>query len=138
MSRYPLNLPTELKSEAEALAIRQGISLNQFIMWAVAEKVGELRQHLDDPAFPQITYRRGTAGIPTPVVRGTGVRVQTLVIASRNWQQTPEYIAEEYDLSQTQVREALAFYNVHTDEIDRALAIERALEVTHAETSSAS
>ena len=66
MSRYPLNLPSELRQEAANLAQRQGISLNQFILWSVAEKVGELRRSLDDPAFPHITYRRGAAGCPTP------------------------------------------------------------------------
>ena len=56
MARYPLNLPVALKKEAEQWADSQGVSLNQFIMWAVAEKVGALRQGLDDPNFPQITY----------------------------------------------------------------------------------
>jgi predicted HicB family RNase H-like nuclease len=58
MTRYALNLPVKLKSEAEELASRQGISLNQFIMWSVSEKVASLRQDLDDPNFPGITYRR--------------------------------------------------------------------------------
>jgi len=61
MSRYPLNLPGQLKKEAEQFASEQGVSLNQFIMWAVAEKVGALSQTLDDPQFPQVTYRRGAA-----------------------------------------------------------------------------
>ena len=59
MARYPLNLPVQLKKEAEQWAASQGVSLNQFIMWSVAEKVGALRQGLNDPDFPQITYRRG-------------------------------------------------------------------------------
>ncbi len=73
MARYPLNLPVQLKEEAERRASDQGVSLNQFIMWAVAEKVGSLRQDLNDPAFPRITYRRGAAGQPLPVLRGTGI-----------------------------------------------------------------
>jgi hypothetical protein len=56
VSRYPLNLPAQLKDEAEELAARQGVSLNQFILWSVADKVGMLRQSLDDPAYPQITF----------------------------------------------------------------------------------
>ena len=83
MARYPLNLPEQLKREAEQWATRQGVSLNQFIMWAVAEKVGALRARLDDPNHPHITYRRGAAGVPVPVVRGTGIRVQALVVAAR-------------------------------------------------------
>src|SRR5712691_1142743 len=58
MARYALNLPTQLKQEAETWASQQGVSLNQFIRWAVAEKLGALKQQLDDPAFPHITYRR--------------------------------------------------------------------------------
>lgn len=128
MSRYPLNLPTQLKQEAEALASRQGVSLNQFIMWSVAEKVAELRQALDDPAFPLITYRRGAAGWPFPVVRGTGVRVQTLAVAAAQWELAPEQLAEEYALSQEQVTQALAFYQAHQPEMDAQIAAEAALE----------
>ncbi len=85
MARYSLNLPTQLKYEAEAWATKQGISLNQFILWAVAEKVGALSQHLDDPTFPQITYRRGAGGQPMAALRGTGLRVQTVVVATQTW-----------------------------------------------------
>ncbi len=123
MSRYPLNLPAILKQEAEDLANRQGISLNQFILWAVAEKVGELRQGVDDPAFPRITYRRGSAGTPRPVLRGTGIHVETIVTANQRWGQAEEEIAEQYDLSKAQVKEALAFYKVHQAEIDANIAL---------------
>lgn len=127
MPRYPLNLPAELKREAEDLATRQGVSLNQFINWAVAEKVGGLKQQLDDPAFPQITYRRGASGFPTPVLRGTGVRVQTVAVAHRFWGMSETEIAEDYDLKRLQVREALAFYQAHRREIDHAIEEEAAL-----------
>ena len=59
MTRYALNLPVDLKHEAEILAKRQGVSLNQFIMWAVSEKVTSMRNELDDPKFPLISYRVG-------------------------------------------------------------------------------
>ena len=59
MSRYPLNLPADLHQAAAKIAQQQGISLNQFILWSVAEKVGELRRSLDDPTFPGIAYRVG-------------------------------------------------------------------------------
>ena len=39
MARYTLNLPVQLKQDAETWAAQQGVSLNQFILWAVAEKV---------------------------------------------------------------------------------------------------
>lgn len=118
MARYPLNLPLQLKQEAEALAQKQGISLNQFILWATAEKVGALNQQLDDPAFPYVTYRRGAAGIPTPVLRGTGIRVQTIAIAREQWGMAVDEIAAEYDLSPAQIEGALAFYAAHQDEVD--------------------
>jgi uncharacterized protein (DUF433 family) len=132
MARYPLNLPAQLKRDAETWATHQGVSLNQFILWAVAEKVGDLRQRLDDPAFPHITYRRGAAGQPTPIIRGTGIRVQTIVIAAQQWELIPSQIATEYDLTKAQVNDALAFYQAHRTEIDAAIAAEEDLEQTHA------
>jgi uncharacterized protein (DUF433 family) len=132
MTRYLLNLPTQLKQEAEKWATAQGVSLNQFILWAVAEKVGELSQQLDDPRFPRISYRRGSSGQPAPVLRGTRLRVQTLVIARQQWQLSPLQIAQEYDLSETQVNEALAFYLAHQAEIDVAIAAEVGLEAAYA------
>ncbi|MFQ5615040.1 MAG: DUF433 domain-containing protein [Anaerolineales bacterium] len=131
MARYALNLPVQLKQEAEQLASQQGVSLNQFISWSVAEKVAALRQRLDDPNFPLITYRRGAAGWPTPVLRGTGIRVQTLVIAAHSWEMPPTQIAGEYDLTPVQVQQALDFYTAHQPEIDTQIAAEEALEKTH-------
>lgn len=129
MTRYALNLPNELKRDAERLAKRQGVSLNQFILWSVAEKVGGLLQGLDDPVYPNITYRRGASGTLSPVLRGTGIRVQTIILASRN--NTPAEIAEDYDLPQAQVQEALGFYEVHRAEIDAHIQAEAALEPKH-------
>ena len=118
MARYPLNLPAQLKEQAEEWAARQGVSLNQFIMWAVAEKVGALSQSLDDPAFPRITYRRGAAGQPVPTLRGTGIRVQTVAVAARQWEMTPAQIAAEYELSEA-----------HRAEIDCAIKAEQAVAI---------
>jgi hypothetical protein len=42
-STYPLKLPTSVKNAAAQLAKADGVSLNQFIAAAVAEKVGSLR-----------------------------------------------------------------------------------------------
>jgi uncharacterized protein (DUF433 family) len=126
MTRYALNLPNDLKRDAERLAKQQGVSLNQFILWSVAEKVGGLMQGFDDPDFPSITYRRGASGTLSPVLRGTGIRVQTIALASQN--NTSVEIAEDYDLSPTQVQEALEFYNAHRVEIDAHIQAETALE----------
>lgn len=130
MSRYALNLPIQLKREAEEIAARQGISLNQFIMWSVSEKVASLRQDLDDPNFPQITYRRGPSGWINPVLRGTGIRVQT-IISDQNLGLTWEEIAKEYDLDINQVREAEAFYKTHKTEIDLSIETEQKMESEH-------
>lgn len=124
MSRYPLNLPQQLKQEAEAWAQKQGVSLNQFILWATAEKIGALNQQLDDPRFPQVTYRRGASGVPTPVLRGTGIRVQAAAIASEQWGMSPAEIADEYGLAVKQIEEALAFARAHRQEIETHLTME--------------
>jgi len=42
MSNYPLKLPASLKRAAERLAKQDGVSLNQWIAAAVAEKVGAI------------------------------------------------------------------------------------------------
>jgi len=41
-SAYPLKLPTSVKNAAAELARLDGVSLNQFIAAAVAEKVGTI------------------------------------------------------------------------------------------------
>jgi len=132
MSRYSLSLPLNLKKEAEDWAEKQKVSLNQFIMWAVAEKVGTLKQNLDDPDFPNITYQRGAAGVPCPVIRGTGVRVQTVVISHQQWGMEEDEIASEYDLDKKSVQQALGFYQAHQEEIDRDISAESKLEARYA------
>ncbi len=124
MAGYPLKLPQKLKQEAEIWAQRQGVSLNQFILWATAEKVGALNQQLDDPQFPQITYRRGAAGIPMPVIRGTGIRVQAIGTAHEQWQMSATEIAAEYGLPVTQIEEALAFYAAHRSIIETHVSLD--------------
>ena len=116
-----------MKQEAETWAQQQGVSLNQFILGATAEKVGALSQQLDDPQFPQITYRRGASGIPMPVIRGTGIRVQSVAIAHEQWQMSAADIAAEYDVSVRQIEEALAFYAAHRSETETHIAYEESL-----------
>ena len=130
MARYPLSLPVQLKQEAERWAREQGASLNQFIVWAVAEKVGELKQSLGDSRFPQVTYRLGAARWPTPVLRGTGVRVQTLAVAAESWGMSIREMSDEYGLTTSQVKEALGFYRAHREEIERSIAAEQELETS--------
>jgi uncharacterized protein (DUF433 family) len=126
MSRYALNLPQELKREAEEMAANQGISLNQFIMWSVSEKVSSLRQSLDDPNFPAITYRKGASGWVQPVLRGTGIRVQTIAMELKSGV-TVQKIAEDYKIGLQTIKEALSFYEVHKVEIDASILSEQKL-----------
>lgn len=83
-----------------------------------------MRRSLDDPTFPGITYRAGASGESTPVIRGTGIRVQTIVIAERSWKLSVTQIASEWGLSERQVTEALAFYAAHRAEIDADIEAE--------------
>lgn len=57
-STYPLKLPTSVKKAAAELAATDGVSLNQFIAAAVAEKVGSLRTARE--------FLRGRAGSAKP------------------------------------------------------------------------
>jgi len=131
MTPYPLNLPLQLQQEAEKLATLQGISFDQFILWAVAEKVASLNQRNDDRAFPEITYVRGASGELVPVLRGTRLRVQTVVVAAQKWGFSPNQIATEYDLSEAQVNDVFAFYAAHYQEIDASIAAERIIEAAN-------
>ena len=131
MAQYSLNLPSQLKQEAEKWAENQGVSLDEFILWAVAEKVGVLKEQLGRQTFPNIIYRRGVSGQLLSVLRGTNLRVQTVVVAAHQWGLSPNEIAAEYGLSEAQVNEALAFYAAHRSEIDAAIAAEKALEAAN-------
>lgn len=131
-ARYPLNLPAELKQAAARLAKQQGVSLNQFFLWSISEKVSELKSSLDDPQFPSITYRRGASGVPTPTLRGTGLRVETLVVSHYHWGQSTAELAGEYDLPIEAVEAALSYYQAHRAEIDTLIRIEQEIEARHA------
>jgi uncharacterized protein (DUF433 family) len=131
MAQYSLNLPSQLKQEAEKWAENQGVSLDEFILWTVAEKVGALNQQLNEQTFPNITYRRGASGQLLPIVRGTNLRVQTVVVAAQQWGLSPNQIAAEYGFSEAWVNEALAFYAAHRSEIDAAIAAEQTLEAAN-------
>ncbi|HXU29945.1 MAG TPA: DUF433 domain-containing protein [Thermoanaerobaculia bacterium] len=82
---------------------------------------------LADPRFPQITYRKGAAGAPVAMLRGSGTRVRTLWAARTSWNWSPQEIAREYGLRPEQVEEALSFGNVHQTEIEADLALEEEL-----------
>src|SRR4028118_1986057 len=131
MTSYALNLPVQLQQKAEKLATLQGISFDQFILWAVAEKVATLKQRNDDRAFPEITYVRGASDQLVPVLRGSRLRVQTVVVAAQKWGFSPNQIAAEYDVIEAQVNDVFAFYAAHSQEIDASIAAERIIETAN-------
>jgi uncharacterized protein (DUF433 family) len=128
-ARYPLNLPADLKREAALLARKQGVSLNQFFLWSISEKVSELKCRIDDPNFPNITYRREeTSGTPVPVLSGTGIRVQTIVISHYKWKESIKDLADDYGINAEIIEEALRFYQAHKNEVDALIQFEREVE----------
>lgn len=78
--------------------------------------------------FPNITYRQSAGSELKPVLHGTGLRVQTIVIATEHWHMEPEQIAREYDISVANVHKVLAFYAAHQFEIDSAITLDETLE----------
>jgi len=116
--RYSLNLPVDLKHDAEQVAERQGVSLNQLILWSLAEKVTTLKSKIDDPNFPDITYKLDSDNQLVPIIKGKGIRVQTLMIAYYNWKESVVEISQQYDLPQKTVKQALSFYEAHKKVVD--------------------
>ncbi|MEI6547641.1 MAG: YlcI/YnfO family protein [Burkholderiales bacterium] len=67
-STYPLRLPKSIKAAAEKLAREEGVSMNQFVATAVAEKLAamqtatffiERRQRADLATFRKLLNRPG-------------------------------------------------------------------------------
>ncbi|MEP6524392.1 DUF433 domain-containing protein [Microcoleus vaginatus DQ-U2] len=71
---------------------------------------------------------RGASAELVPVLRGTRLRVQTVVIAAQKWGFSPNEIAAEYDLSEAQVNDVLAFYAAHSQEIEASIDAEKIIE----------
>ncbi|HAC62677.1 MAG TPA: DUF433 domain-containing protein [Cyanothece sp. UBA12306] len=128
MTQYSLNLPPKLQQEAEKYATDQGITLDNLIIWAIAEKIGSLKQSLDDKNCPDIVYFSNQEGQIIPKLRGTNIQVKTLVIAVNHWQLTPKQVADEYGISEEEVNNVMAFYEQNRQEIDTAIATDKVLE----------
>ena len=73
-STYPLRLPRSIKAEVERRAREDGISINQFVATAVAEKLAvmntvtffaERRNRADFKAFDRLMRRKG-GELPSP------------------------------------------------------------------------
>jgi uncharacterized protein (DUF433 family) len=131
MSAYSLNLPSELQKAANQVASLQGISLEQFILSAIADKLARSEGGLSKGGFSQIAYIRGASGVMVPVLKGTGIRIQTLAVARHRWHLSEEQIAREYDLSLELVGQGLLFYSNYSEEIDSAIATEETIEQSH-------
>ena len=67
---YPLRLPRSIKAAVEQMALSEGISMNQFVATAVAEKLAvlntanyfaERKGRADLAAFKRILTRKGGA-----------------------------------------------------------------------------
>ena len=130
--RYPLNLPVDLKQDAEQVARQQGVSLNQLILWSLAEKVTALKAKIDDPNFPNISYKVDAEGQLVPMIRGTGIRVQTIVVAFNDWGDSTAYIAQQYDLPERLVKEVLSFYAAHKKAVDALVQMDDETANKHA------
>jgi len=129
--RYSLNLPIDLKQDAEQIAERQGVSLNQLILWSLAEKVTELKSKIDDPNFPDITLILDSDNELVPFVKGKGIRVQTLVIAFYEWNESVPELSRQYDLPQKTVKQVLAFYERHKKVVDALIDSNSEAEPAH-------
>jgi uncharacterized protein (DUF433 family) len=129
--RYSLNLPVDLKQDAEQMAERQGVSLNQLILWSLAEKVTALKSKIDDPNFPDITYKLDSDNQLVPYVKGKGIRVQTLVIAFYEWKEPAAELSRQYDLPQKTVKQALSFYEAHKKVVDALIDSNSEAEPIH-------
>jgi uncharacterized protein (DUF433 family) len=69
-----------------------------------------------------------------PRVPRTNIRIQTIAIAAHTWKWSMAQIADEYNLTEAQVRQALGYYQAHRQIMDEAIAAEQAMEPTLEET----
>ncbi len=53
-----------------------------------------------------------------PCIVGTGLRVIDIIMAMQYGKRSPQQMAEDYQISLTQVQAALAYYHEHREEID--------------------
>ena len=74
LSTYPLRLPRTIRADVERLSKQDGVSINQFVSIAVAEKVAMMQAHdyfsqraarADLAAFDELMQRSG-GELPRP------------------------------------------------------------------------
>ena len=65
MNAFPLRLPRTTRAQADVMAHREGISVNEFILSAVAEKIANLTSLAKDTPRQKPTRTE----VPNPAVR---------------------------------------------------------------------
>ena len=122
----------ELQNQVLQLSLQERWQLVQQILASIQRETASSARTLSkDSTFQHIHYRTGSSGEASPTIKGTRIRVQTIAISARQWNWEPEKIAEEYDLSEAQVTEALRFYELHSTEIEAAISAEAAFAAAH-------
>jgi uncharacterized protein (DUF433 family) len=99
--------------------LRQAVeTLTQKVEGLVAEQ----KKPMLSTTHAHITRVQGVKG-GEPIIRGTGVTVQTIVVLTQHGL-TPEQIVEEYEgiLTLAQVHDALGYYYDHPGEIEQYIA----------------
>jgi uncharacterized protein (DUF433 family) len=86
--------------------------------------------HDEQKAFPPMNnhYRYEEEQQPYFRIPGTNIRVQAIVAASQSWGWSILQIAEEYNLTEAQVEEALEIYQDNRQLINESIAAEQQLE----------
>jgi uncharacterized protein (DUF433 family) len=103
--------------------LRQAVeTLTQKVEGLVAEQ----KKPVLSTTHAHITRVQGVKG-GEPIIRGTGITVQTIVVLTQRGL-TPEQIVEEYEgiLTLAQVHDALGYYYDHPGEIEQYIAENRA------------
>ena len=100
----------------------------QLSWWSLVEKMSTLKIKPGDLNFPDIVYKMNIDGQPVPIIQGTGIRVQTIVIAVDEWKDTPAYVAQQYNLPEGLIKEALAFYSAHKMMVDALIQLDEDAE----------
>ncbi|WP_222930809.1 hypothetical protein [Allochromatium palmeri] len=101
MANYALRLPESLFAYARQVAEEEGVSMNQFFVTAIAEKVSARKT---EAYFRERQARGDLASRPVPMFRprrGIGStrrfrRYETEQAASPNWREKPPALAVRY------------------------------------------
>lgn len=111
--RVPEELETEIRREAEARGKSWSATTNELLREAIRMR-----------RVPGVVFADGPSG-RRAVVAGTGLDVWEVIAAWKAGGKEPEKLRKDFDwLKETQLRAALAYYQLFPDEIDARLARE--------------